>query len=81
MSGPRAIGLGLCTVDMLFVVDERPAFDITMRAPFQGLFYSVRLLDDPTFLVGEAIRRQRRETTIETGAERAVQGQESDDLP
>ncbi|MEQ9662882.1 MAG: YdbH domain-containing protein [Parasphingopyxis sp.] len=56
-------------------------FDITMRAPFQGLFYSVRLLDDPTFLVGEAIRRQRRETTIETGAERAVQGQESDDLP
>ncbi len=32
MSGPRAIGLGLCTVDMLFVVDERPAFDTTMRA-------------------------------------------------
>lgn len=26
------IGLGLCTVDMLFVVDERPSFDTTMRA-------------------------------------------------
>ena len=32
MSDPRAIGLGLCTVDMLFVIEERPAFDITMRA-------------------------------------------------
>ena len=26
------IGLGLCTVDMLFVVDELPAFDATLRA-------------------------------------------------
>ncbi|MEE3260003.1 MAG: PfkB family carbohydrate kinase [Candidatus Latescibacterota bacterium] len=32
VSGPRAIGLGLCTVDMLFVVDEQPSFDRTMRA-------------------------------------------------
>ena len=32
MSDPRAIGLGLCTFDMLFVVEERPTFDITMRA-------------------------------------------------
>ena len=27
-----AIGLGLCTVDMLFVVDRQPTFDTTMRA-------------------------------------------------
>ena len=27
-----AIGLGLCTVDMLFVVDRQPSFDTTMRA-------------------------------------------------
>ena len=26
------IGLGLCTVDMLFVVDQQPSFDTTMRA-------------------------------------------------
>ena len=32
MSDPRAIGLGLCTVDTLFMVEEQPAFGITMRA-------------------------------------------------
>ncbi|MCA1749991.1 MAG: YdbH domain-containing protein, partial [Sphingomonadales bacterium] len=54
-------------------------FDITMRAPFQGLLYSVRLLDDPTFLVTEAIARARRER--ETGAEQPVQPPESGTVP
>ena len=57
-------------------------FDITMRAPFQGLLYSVRLLDDPTFLVTEAIARSRAESTIdETGAEQPVQPTESGIVP
>lgn len=54
-------------------------FDITMRAPFQGLLYSVRLLDDPSFLVSDAIARYRAERLTE--AERNVQAQESEIVP
>lgn len=53
-------------------------FDITMRAPFQGMLYSVRLLDDPTFLVTEAIAQRRRQR--ETGAEQPVQAPESGNM-
>ncbi|NNC72990.1 MAG: hypothetical protein HKN78_08965, partial [Sphingomonadaceae bacterium] len=52
-------------------------FDITMEAPFNQLLYSMRLLDDPGFLVNSAI--QARLTRMR--AERDVQGPESDIVP
>lgn len=52
-------------------------FDITMNAPFNQMLYSFRLLDDPGFLVNQAIRA--RINRIQ--AERDVQAPESDDLP
>ena len=52
-------------------------FDITMNAPFNQMLYSFRLLDDPGFLVNQAIRA--RINRIQ--AERGVQAPESDDLP
>jgi hypothetical protein len=52
-------------------------FNITMSAPFNQMLYSFRLLDDPGFLVNQAIRA--RLTRIQ--AERDVQATESDTLP
>jgi len=52
-------------------------FNITMNAPFNQMLYSFRLLDDPGFLVNQAIRA--RINRIQ--AERDVQAPESDDLP
>ena len=52
-------------------------FDITMNAPFNRMLYSFRLLDDPGFLVNQAIRAR----ISRTQAERGVQPPESDILP
>lgn len=52
-------------------------FDITLEAPFNQLLYSMRLLDDPGFLVNQAI--QARISRMR--AERGVQGPESDIMP
>lgn len=52
-------------------------FNITMNAPFNQMLYSFRLLDDPGFLVNQAIRA--RINRIQ--AEQDVQAPESDDLP
>lgn len=52
-------------------------FNITINAPFNRLLYSFRLLDDPSFLVNQAIRA--RMTRIR--AERTVQPTESDPVP
>ncbi|MEM8696814.1 MAG: YdbH domain-containing protein [Pseudomonadota bacterium] len=52
-------------------------FDITMNAPFNQMLYSFRLLDDPGFLVNQAIRA--RISRIQ--AEQGVQPPESDIMP
>lgn len=52
-------------------------FDITMNAPFNRMLYSFRLLDDPGFLVNQAIRARINRTAPEQG----VQPPESDILP
>ncbi|RED15953.1 intermembrane phospholipid transport protein YdbH family protein [Parasphingopyxis lamellibrachiae] len=52
-------------------------FNIRMNAPFNQMLYSFRLLDDPGFLVNQAIRA--RINRIQ--AERDVQATESEDLP
>ena len=52
-------------------------FNITMNAPFNRMLYSFRLLDDPGFLVNQAIRARLNRTL----AERDVQPPESEDLP
>jgi len=52
-------------------------FNITINAPFNRLLYSFRLLDDPTFLVNQAIRARMNRIR----AERTVQPTESDPVP
>ncbi|QLC21127.1 hypothetical protein HFP51_02355 [Parasphingopyxis sp. CP4] len=52
-------------------------FNITMNAPFNQMLYSFRLLDDPGFLVQQAIRARINRTR----AERGVQPPESDIMP
>ncbi|WP_299326665.1 YdbH domain-containing protein [Parasphingopyxis sp.] len=52
-------------------------FDITMNAPFNRMLYSFRLLDDPGFLVNQAIRARINRTQ----AEQDVQPPESDIMP
>lgn len=52
-------------------------FDITLEAPFNQMLYSMRLLDDPGFLVNQAIRARINRMR----AERGVQDPESDSLP
>lgn len=52
-------------------------FDITMNAPFNQMLYSFRLLDDPGFLVNQAIRARINRIQAEQG----VQPSESDTLP
>ncbi|MGJ8536031.1 MAG: intermembrane phospholipid transport protein YdbH family protein, partial [Parasphingopyxis sp.] len=52
-------------------------FNIRMNAPFNQMLYSFRLLDDPGFLVNQAIRA--RINRIQ--AEQDVQATESEDLP
>ncbi|QLC23753.1 hypothetical protein HFP57_01025 [Parasphingopyxis algicola] len=52
-------------------------FDITMNAPFNQMLYSFRLLDDPGFLVNQAIRARINRIQAEQG----VQPSESDIMP